>query len=150
MIKKIFKAIKDPFWALGVILRKVSPLIKDDETFIKLEYFLGRKRILNLKSPSRFNEKLQWLKLNCKRPEYTQRVDKYEVKKIVANIIGKEYIIPTLGIWEKFDDIDFDSLPNEFVLKCTHDSGGLVICKNKSELDLDKARKKINKSLKRK
>lgn len=150
MASKIVKAVKDPFWACGVILRQISPIIKDDETFIKIEYFFGRKRILNLKSPKRFNEKLQWLKLNCKRQDYTQKVDKYEVKKIVADIIGEEYIIPTLGVWDNFDDIDFDSLPNEFVLKCTHDSGGLVICKNKSELDIEYARKKINKSLKKK
>lgn len=74
-------------------------------------------------------------------------VDKYEAKKYVANIIGEEYIIPTLGIWDKFDDIDFDSLPNQFVLKCTHDSGGLVICEDKSRLDIKRARKKIVKSL---
>ena len=74
-------------------------------------------------------------------------VDKYEAKAYIAQKIGEEYVVPTLGVWEKFDDIDFTKLPNAFVLKCTHDSGGLVICKDKSKLDREKARKKINKSL---
>ena len=148
-MKRIIKAIKEPAWALGVILRAISPLIKDDRRYLKIEYLLGRKRKLNLEPPVRFNEKLQWLKLNCKREEYTERVDKYEAKKFVASVIGEQYIIPTLGVWDKFDDIDFDQLPNQFVLKCTHDSGGLVICEDKTKLDINKSRKKINKSLKK-
>lgn len=99
-------------------------------------------------NPVTLNEKLQWLKLYNRKPIYTRLVDKYEAKGIVTGIIGEEYIIPTLGVWDRFDDIDFDKLPNQFVLKCTHDSGGLVICRNKSKLDIEKARKKINKSLK--
>ena len=104
---------------------------------------------LNLTSPKTFNEKLQWLKLHDRKPIYTTMVDKYAVKDYVASIIGEQYIIPTLGVWDNFDDIDFDALPNQFVLKCTHDSGGLVICKDKSKLDIKKAKKKINKSLHR-
>ena len=103
----------------------------------------------NLQTPRTYNEKLQWLKLYNRKPEYTQMVDKYEAKKYVANIIGEEYIIPTLGVWDRFEDIDFDTLPNRFVLKCTHDSGGLVICRDKSKLDISEARKIINKSLNR-
>ena len=76
-------------------------------------------------------------------------VDKYEAKKYVANIIGEEYIIPTLGVYDKFEDINFATLPNQFVIKCTHDSGGLIICKDKTKLNIKEARKKINKSLKR-
>jgi len=113
--------------------------------------YIYKKRFgksIDWKNPQTFNEKLQWLKLYDRKPEYTQMVDKYEAKKYVAEKIGKEYIIPNLGIWEKFDDIDFDTLPNQFVLKCTHDSGGLVICKDKSKLDIEKARAKINRSLK--
>ncbi len=104
---------------------------------------------LNLAFPKTFNEKLQWLKLHDRKPTYTTMVDKYAVKDYVASIIGEQYIIPTLGVWDNFDDIDFDALPNQFVLKCTHDSGGLVICKDKSKLDIKKAKKKINKSLHR-
>lgn len=149
-MNRLVKAVKNPFWALGVMLRKVSPLIKSDEFFLRMEYFLGRKRLLHLDAPVRFNEKLQWLKLHCKKEEYTKLVDKYEVKSIVAGKIGEQYIIPTLGVWNKFDDIDFNKLPNQFVLKCTHDSGGLVICTDKARFDVSMARKKINKSLKRK
>lgn len=103
---------------------------------------------LDLKNPQTFNEKLQWLKLYDRNSLYTTMVDKYAVKKYVASIIGEEYIIPTLGVWDKFDDIDFDQLPDQFVLKCTHDSGGLVICKDKSKLDMKIAKEKIENSLK--
>jgi hypothetical protein len=120
-----------------------------DSIYLRMLYKrrLGTK--LNLKNPQTFNEKLQWLKLYDRKPEYTTMVDKYAVKKYVADKIGEQYIIPTLGVWDKFEDIDFDKLPNQFVLKCTHDSGGLAICKDKSEFDIKAARKKINKSLKR-
>lgn len=103
---------------------------------------MGKK--LNLDNPQTFNEKLQWLKLYDRKPIYTLMVDKIEAKKLVAEAIGEEYIIPTLGVWDRFDDIDFDKLPNQFVLKCSHDSGGLVICRDKNTLDFEAARKKIN------
>lgn len=120
-----------------------------DTAYLKLIYRLIFGRKLDLKNPQTFNEKLQWLKLNDRKTEYTTMVDKYEVKKYIAEKIGEEYVIPTLGVWDNFDDIDFDLLPNQFVLKCTHDSGGLVICKDKSKLDIAKAREKINKALTR-
>ena len=104
---------------------------------------------MDFKNPRTFNEKLQWLKLYDRDPLYTRLVDKYNVKEYVSQVIGKEYIIPTLGIWTKFDDIDFDSLPEQFVLKCTHDSGGVIICTNKADLDTASARKRINRSMKR-
>ena len=120
-----------------------------DKVYLKLIYRLIFGRKLDLKNPKTFNEKLQWLKLNDRKPEYTLMVDKYEVKRYIAERIGEEYVIPTLGVWDNFDDIDFDLLPNQFVIKCTHDSGGLVICKDKSKLDILKAREKINKALSR-
>ena len=104
---------------------------------------------LNLTNPKTFNEKLQWLKLYDRKPEYTTMVDKYAVKEYVAGIIGEEHIIPTLGVWDKPEDIDWDKLPNQFVLKVTHDSGGLVICKDKSKLDRDAAITRLRKGLKR-
>ena len=119
-----------------------------DKTYLKIMYRLRMGKSLNLDNPQTFNEKLQYLKLYDRKPEYTMMVDKYEVKKYVADKIGDEYIIPTLGVWDKFEDIDFDVLPNQFVLKCTHDSGGLVICRDKSKLDKEKAREKIERSLK--
>jgi hypothetical protein len=119
-----------------------------DETYLRIAYFIKTGKRLHLNPPVTFNEKLQWLKLHDRRPEYTMMVDKYEAKRYVAEKIGEEHIIPTYGVWEKFEDIDFSQLPNQFVLKCTHDSGGLVICKDKNAFDKDKARKKINSCLK--
>ncbi len=120
-----------------------------DEAFLKKSYKIKTGKILDLKHPTSFNEKLQWLKLYDRKPEYTMMVDKYEVKKYVSTILGKECIIPTLGVWDQFDDIDFESLPNQFVLKCTHDSGGLVIVRDKSKLNKIAAKNKIQNSLKR-
>ena len=129
------------YWDLANVL--------SDKTFIKIEYRNRMRKKLNLKTPQTFNEKLQWLKIYDRKPIYTTMVDKYEVKNYVADKIGDEYIIPTVGVWDSFDEIDFDSLPDQFVLKCTHDSGGLVICKDKSKLNKEKAKKKIELSLNR-
>lgn len=118
-----------------------------DKIYLQLLYKHRMGKRLDLKNPKSFNEKLQWLKLYDRRPEYITMVDKYEAKNYVAKIIGEEYIIPTLGMWDSFDEVDFDSLPEQFVLKCTHDSGGLVIVKDKSKFDRAAARKKINDSL---
>ena len=137
------KALRDPFFGLKLILNQVAPLIRDDETFLKWKYYLTFRRKLDLENPQTFNEKLQWLKLHDRKPEYMQMVDKAEAKKYVANIIGEEHIIPTLGVYDSFDEIDFDKLPNQFVMKCTHDSGGVVVCKDKNTLDIQAARKKI-------
>lgn len=123
--------------------------IFSDETYLKAMYYLGFDKQLNLDTPETFNEKLQWLKLNDRNPLYTTMVDKYAAKEYVKNIIGSEYIIETLGKWDRFDQIDFAQLPNQFVLKCTHDSGGLAICRDKSRFDIQAAREKINNSLKR-
>ena len=119
-----------------------------DKLFLTLKYYQKFGNWINWKNPQTFNEKLQWLKIYDRNPLYTTMVDKYAVKDYVSNIIGDEYIIPTLGVWYHFDDINFDELPDQFVLKCTHDSGGLVIVKDKSKLDIDVARRKIEDSLK--
>ena len=119
-----------------------------DKKFLEFYYEKKFNKKLNLNNPQTFNEKLQWLKLNDRRDIYTTMVDKYEVKKYIANIIGEEYIIPTLGIYNSFDEIDFNKLPNQFVIKCTHDSGGLVIVKDKNKMNKEEARKKINRCLK--
>ena len=116
-----------------------------DKMYLKMRYNQKLGKHLNIDNPQTFNEKLQWLKLYDRKPEYTTMVDKYAAKKYVADKIGEQYIIPTLGVWDRFDDIDFDKLPSQFVLKCTHDSGGLVICKDKSKLDINVAKKKLNK-----
>ena len=119
-----------------------------DEKYLKLIFKTMVGYELNLSEPKTFNEKLQWLKLNDRKPEYTTMVDKYSAKDYVADIIGSDYIIPTLGVWDSFDEIDFDELPNQFVLKCTHDSGGLVICTDKNKFDYKATKKKITKCLK--
>ena len=119
-----------------------------DKAFLRMTYRLKMGKRLNLQEPELFNEKLQWLKLFDRRPEYTTMVDKYAAKQYAAKIIGEQYIIPTYGVWERFNDIDFETLPDQFVLKCTHDSGGLAVCTDKSKFDKIAARKKINKCLK--
>lgn len=148
-MNKIIKYIKKPSNVLLYLMNKNFFKWIPDKKYIKIKYKLEMNKKLNLQNPQMFNEKLQWLKLYDRNPAYTKMVDKYEAKKYVADIIGREYIIPTLGVWEKFEDIDFSKLPNQFVLKCTHDSGGLVICRDKSKLNMKEARRKINKSLKR-
>ncbi len=132
------------------LLNKVGFFDKwEDETYLRFLYRLHIGKKLNLRNPRTFNEKIQWLKLYDRNPLYTSLVDKYEVKKYIAEKIGEKYVIPTLGVWDTFDDIDFNSLPNKFVLKCTHDSGGLIICRDKSKLDIASAREKIEHCLKR-
>ena len=121
----------------------------NDKKYLNIVYENAFNKTINWNNPQTFNEKLQWLKLYDRNPEYTKMVDKYEAKKYVADIIGEEYIIPTLGVWERFENINFEELPNQFVLKCTHDSGGLVICKDKKEFNIDKARRKINECMKK-
>lgn len=118
-----------------------------DKIYLQIYYrrIFGRK--LNLKEPKTFNEKIQWLKLYDRNPTYSKMVDKYEAKNYVENKIGKEYIIPTLGVWEEFDKINFSELPNQFVLKTTHDSGGVVIVKDKDKMNLVKTKKIIEDSL---
>lgn len=149
-MKKLTKAIKNPFWALSVVLRRLlSKYIKDDSLYIKWEYFLEMRKNLNLNSPQTYNEKLQWLKLNDIHPEYTNLVDKVEVKKIVARAIGEEHVIKTLGVWDSFEDVNFDALPDMFVLKTSHDSGGVAICRDKRQECIKAAQKKIEKSMRR-
>jgi len=120
-----------------------------DALFLKIEYWLKTGKKLNLKNPVLFNEKIQWLKLNDRRPEYPSLADKYEVRDYVAKTIGEKYLIPLYGVWDTFDEIPFDKLPDQFVLKCTHDSGSVVICKDKQSLDMAKTRKHFKRRLAR-
>lgn len=125
-----------------------TPLI-DDEIFLKsrFQYKLGYE--LNLEAPKTMCEKIQWLKLYNRNPEYTKLVDKYEVKQYVKNLIGEEYVIPAYGVWNSFDEIEFDKLPEQFILKCTHDSGSFVVVEGKAVLDKQKAREILEKGLSR-
>lgn len=103
---------------------------------------------LNLDNPQTFNEKIQWLKLYDRKPEYTMMVDKYKVRDYIAEQLGEEYLIPLLGVWDDPDEIDFETLPNQFVLKCNHNSGlGMCICKDKSKIDVKKVKRELRKGL---
>lgn len=120
-----------------------------DEEYLKRKYKVILGKELNLENPTTFCEKINWMKLYDRRPLYTLLADKYLVKQYVAERIGSDHVLPVLGVWERFEDINFDLLPNEFVLKCTHDSGGQVIVKDKARLNKLAAKKKINACLKR-
>lgn len=120
-----------------------------DEQYLRILYRLAMRERLDLENPNNYNAKLQWLKLNDRKDIYSVMVDKYDAKQYIASVVGEEYLIPTLGVWNNFEEIDFASLPNRFVLKCTHDSGGVSICRDKENYDIDRARKKIQKSLRR-
>ena len=111
-----------------------------DALYLRLMYYFQTGKRLHLKHPKTYNEKLQWLKLHDRKPEYTTMVDKYAVKEYVANIIGQEYIVPTLGVWNRPEEIAWDELPHQFVLKTTHGGGskGVVICRDKEKLDREK------------
>lgn len=147
---KIINYIKNPKRIIIYLMNIGCFRFLSDKTFIKMKFKLVMGRSLNLDKPITFNEKIQWLKLYDHKEEYTTMVDKEKVKEYVSNIIGEQYIIKTYGVYDSFDEIDFDKLPNKFVIKCTHDSGGIVICSDKNSLDKIEAKKKINKFLSRK
>ncbi len=137
--------------SLAAILHRINFIIPNDEIYLRVLFKLYMGQKLSLSAPKTFAEKIQWLKLYNRNTLFIKLVDKYEVKSYVADIIGEEYIIPTLGVWDSFDDIDFDLLPNHFVLKTTHDGGGagVVICKDKKSLHIKNARTIIKRSLRR-
>lgn len=130
-------------------LWKKCSVILPDKLYVELEYRKHQGKFPDLQNPQTFNEKLQWLKLHDRQPIYTRLADKYEAKKYVAGIIGEKYVIPTLGVWEKCEDIDFAQLPKQFVLKCTHDSAGVIIVKNKREMNKEQTRTKLQSCLSR-
>lgn len=119
-----------------------------DKAYLQIMYRLKMGKKLNVDCPKSFSEKLQWLKLYNRKPEYTMMVDKVKVKDYVASVLGEEYIIPTLGVWDNPDNIDFEKLPDRFVIKCNHNSGlGMFICKDKSKMDIDKVKENLRKGL---
>lgn len=135
-------------YTLAILERMALTIPIPDKMYLHIKYFCRMGTCLNLKNPQTFNEKLQWLKLYGRRPIDTFLSDKYAVKEYISKTIGQKYVIPLLGVWDKFDEINFDKLPNSFVLKCTHDSGGIVICKDKSKFDIEVARNIINRGMK--
>jgi hypothetical protein len=147
IIKKIVKGISNPRRILNVVLRITGKNLSDD-LFLKIQYRLLLGEKLNIKNPILFNEKLQWLKLYNRHEIYTDMADKYAVRKYVGKTIGEQYLIRIIGVWDKFEDIDFSMLPKQFVLKCTHDSASVVICKDKNNFNTKKAGKKLKTCLK--
>lgn len=146
---KIKRLISNPYLIFPYLSSKRMLNWVPDKTYLELLFHARMGKKLNIDNPKTFSEKLQWLKLYDRNPMYEKLVDKYEVREYISKKIGEKYLIPLLGKYDNFEEINFDKLPSQFVMKCTHDSGGLVICKDKSQLDIEAARKKINKSLKR-
>lgn len=147
--KKINKFLHNPATRFACMERLGLFDRMPDEQYLKLKYKSIFGKELNLDNPQTFNEKLQWLKLYNRKPEYTVMVDKYKVREYIAQMIGEEYLIPLLGVWDDPDEIDFDALPDQFVLKCNHNSGlGMCICKDKSELDISRVKAELRKGLK--
>lgn len=148
-LNKFIKIVKNPSLLLRRIWILSSKLIKSDKVYLKVLYFLSVNKKMDFNNPFTFTQKIQWLKLYNNSPICTKMVDKYEVREIIKEKIGEEYLIPLYGVWNNFDEIEFDKLPNEFVLKTTHDSGTVIICKDKLNLDFNNAKIIINKSLRR-
>lgn len=147
MLNNRIRTIRNPHSVLLPLIYKTARLWPD-KLYLQMLYRLLMHKPLNLKNPKSFNEKLQWLKLYNRKHQYTLMVDKLKVKDYVADLIGEEYIIPTLGVWENAKDVDFNSLPDKFVIKCNHNSGqGLYICKNKSEMNEAEVRSNLQKAL---
>jgi hypothetical protein len=145
--KKLKRYLRDPKFALGCDLIQKHPNWMSDKFYIETQWRLNMDYPLNLDKPQTACEKYQWLKLHDHNPLYHRLVDKYEVKKWVADRIGEEHIVKTYALYNSVDEIDFDALPSSFVLKCTHNSGGLVVCPDKSKLDRDEAIKTIKEGL---
>lgn len=149
LIKSGLRFISDSDYRFSILAAKGVYNNMPDEDYLKKLYKSKFGKELNLENPQTFNEKQQWLKLYYRRPDITMMADKYAVRPYVAEKIGEEHLVPLLGVWESADDIDFDALPEQFVLKCNHNSGtGMCICKDKSKLDTEKARAELAKGLK--
>lgn len=145
---KIAAWIKDP--KLIILTLGFHNLLNwiPDKAYLKMVYRFQTGQKLNIDNPQGFNEKLQWLKLYDRKSEYTQMVDKYGVRELIRERIGEDYLIPLLGVWDRPEDIDISALPEQFVLKCTHDSGSICICRDKAAFDMDAAVKKLRHRLK--
>ena len=153
IIKRKIRKLYHKYKYFGLFYQKLSRLKVDllskmsDESYVKIKYKTSTGEKLRLNNPRSFNEKLQWLKLYYHVPLYTQLVDKYSVREYVKEKIGEEYLTKCYGIYSRFEDIEFDKLPDKFVIKCTHDCGSVVLCDSKSKLDMRKIGRKLNTSL---
>lgn len=139
VLKRIRTLLENPKVLIIKWIRLLEPIVSD-ELYLRMLFRVRVGYWPNLKNPQSYNEKIQWLKLYYRRPEYTRLVDKVSVKEFVCQTIGEQYVIPTLGVWDDVDEIAWEALPNQFVVKASHDSGGIVICKDKSKLDIKNAK----------
>lgn len=147
-LKKGLRFIFDKRYRFVILANKGVYDNMQDEALLNRKYETIFGKRLNLDNPQTFNEKLQWLKLYDRNPEYTIMVDKYKVRDYIKEKIGEEYLIPLIGVWDNPDDIDFDALPDKFVLKCNHNSGlGMCICKDKSKLNIENVKSELKKGL---
>ena len=147
-LKKLVKYALDRDYRFIINANRGKYDAMEDEAFLKRKFRVTMGRELDLKNPKTFNEKLQWLKLYDRRPEYTVLVDKYLVREYIAKELGEEYLIPLVGAWNSPDEIDFDALPDKFVLKCNHNSGvGMYICKDKSKMDVEAVKAELRRGL---
>lgn len=146
-MNNFIKGIKKPYLILPHYWRTFSKFIKSDEQYLKVLYRLCHGKKLHLEHPVTFTEKLQWLKLHNTSQRCTQLVDKYRVRDFIKEEIGEKHLIPLLGVWNHFEEIDFDKLPDRFVLKTNHGSGGVIICRDKAALDKTVAKNALEKSL---
>ena len=141
---KMLKTIKNPWNIIPALGGRGMLNFIPDELYLKATFRAIMNKKLNLVNPKTFNEKLQWLKINYRDPRLVMMVDKYKVREYIEDLLGKNYLVPLLGVWDKVEDIDFELLPNKFVLKCTHDSGSFYICKDKNKIDINMLEKKYN------
>ena len=150
MINSLNKAISNlgkPYSSWATSFKREAAKIIPTPIYIRLMYYHITGIKLNLKNPQTFTEKLQWMKVHYRNPLYTDRADKLKVREYIAKTLGNEFLVPLLGVYKRADDIDFDKLPNQFVLKCNHDSGSILICKDKSNFDIEGAKAHLTKHI---
>lgn len=146
--KKFWEAVRGrPEWLLLPLFESGFLNWMDDKTYLKIQYWAYTGKKLNLKNPGTFNEKISWLKLYDRRKIYRLLADKYFARRFVEKVLGSSWLVPVYGVWKSVKDIDFENLPNQFVLKCSHGYGGTVICKDKEKLDIKNAKKILTKTI---
>ena len=148
IVKKIIRFCLNKDYRFLILANRGFYAYLDDKKYLERMFRVQLGKNLNFENPVTFNEKIQWLKINNRESEYTIMVDKYKVREYISETIGEQYLIPLLGVWDSPDEINFDILPDEFVLKCNHNSGlGMCICKNKSTLNIEKVKQDLSNGL---
>ncbi|UJL48319.1 glycosyl transferase [Virgibacillus sp. NKC19-16] len=149
MAIKVLKYIKNPLNLVGLLGARGFLNWVPDKLYLKVIFRAKTGKKLNLDNPRSYNEKLQWFKVYDRKEEYCKYVDKYEVRSYVSRKLGQDYLIPVIGVYDSVEEIDWNALPNQFVLKCTHGSGTNIICNNKEELDINASKKMLNRWMKK-